>query len=212
MTTITRLICAIFISNILVGCANQQSNTSTNIPSPGANNPPPDIFNILVDGKTYNHMDDARRAMNEQEAKILDRISSIDSPRFGTLLVVVPPVHVPALNVATATPDYRERFTNFMAFLDSHNYEMNVAAIRKSNNFAKVVLIRSATTEALPESDADFKIWYQREGTKPSWWIKGRSSKDDARLAGSLDQGSLENALTLVAEVAAHAEKMRIGY
>jgi len=209
MTKSIRVLCALFVSTALVSCSTQQTQTPSKPsiqPSPAPSATPPDIFNILVDGKMYNHMDDARRAMEEQEKKILNRVSSADNPRFGTLLVVAPPVYVPVINTSNPAPGYREKFTSFMTFLDSHNYETDVASIKKSNNFANVLLKRSAEIETSSESEADFKIWYRREGTKLSWWIKGRN-KGEVRLAENLEQGSAENVLALVANVASYAEK-----
>ncbi len=156
----------------------------------------------------YNHMDDARRAMIEQDNKTLAQIEPADRPRFGTLLIVAPPVHVPALNYPGATPAFQEKFADFMRFLDSHNIETNVAALRRSNNFAKVVLDRSeAGLHIVPgvNSDVDFRIWYQRVTGKTTWWMEGRSKSEVALKAG-VEKGSPENTLALIAEVTARGE------
>jgi len=209
MMKIMRKVAVLSVITALASCANQpkQIPASPSIQAaPATSAAPPDIFPILVDGHMYNHMDDARRAMDEQEAKLLDRISTADTPRFGTLLIIAPPVHVPELNIPNPIPAYREKFNSFMTFLDAHNYETDVAAVRKSNNFANVILKRSAAIESWQESEAEFEIWYQKEGAKISWWIKGRN-KGEVRLATNLEQGSLENVIALVANVSAYAEK-----
>lgn len=207
-------ISAILMLMALAGCANQPASPTSTVsaahpapavappPPPVASNPP-DIFNILVDGKMYNHMDDARRALNDETTRIVAQIPAAATSRLGTLVVIAPPVHVPALNYPNASPAYQQKFKDFMAFLDSHKYELNVAALRKSNNFATVTLDRSATPGAV--SGSDFKVWQQRDGQATSWWIEGHG-KAATRLQADLDHISLENSQAIVAEISSRAE------
>lgn len=216
---LSSVLCALSVYAALAGCTNHPQEPAYSAPggppapkpAPQSNAAPPDIFNILVDGKMYNHMDDARRAMNEQDTRTLARIVPAQAPRFGTLLIIAPAVHTPALMVPSATPEYRAKFTDFMTFLDGHNYEVNAASLRKSNNFAKVVLERAAeggsVSEPAARGDADFTIWCQESNGKRSCQIKGRDG-GSSLLAADLGRGSPEDNSTLIAEVSAQAERL----
>jgi hypothetical protein len=218
MTRLPALLGALLISAGLGGCAKQQVPTPVHQtlapgsalaqpPAPAPSATPPDIFNVLVDGKMYNHMDDARRAMVEQDAKALTRVVPSDHPRFGTLLIVAPPVHVPALMVPNATADYRQRFGDFMTFLDSHGYETALAALRKSNDFSQVTLERAAPETGF-NSPVNFRIWYQQDGGKETWWMEGPGRRG-VKLTAKPGLSGYDNISAMIAELTSRAEQLK---
>jgi hypothetical protein len=202
-----KIVLTILVSLFANSCAQQSSPPPKPavppVPSQALSNNPkePDIFNILIDGKMYNRMDDARQAMDDSSARLLAQISSSPSPKLGRLIIYGPTVNVPTVSIPGASPDHLAKVGEFLRYLHGHNLEVTVQALRKANDFKDVSLRRGETWDGSLKSDSDIIVWSQHDAGREVWWLQSRNYRG-IRLAANPNVVTPDNIQALRLEVA----------
>jgi len=204
--TLHKFVLMVLVGLFADGCAQQSlpppkpAMPPVQPPALSNNQKEPDIFNIMVDGKTYNRMDDARQAMADSAARLLANISPAASPKFGQLIIYGPAVNVPAVSIPGASPDHLAKVREFLHYLHGHNLDLTAQALTKTNDFKGVSLRRGETWDGSLKSDSDIVVWSQRDAGREVWWLQSRNYRG-IRLAANPNVVTLDNIQALRMEV-----------
>jgi hypothetical protein len=204
--TLQKVVLAVLVSLFANSCAQQSSPPPKPAvppaPSPGLSNhqKDADIFNILIDGKMYNRMDEARQAMADSDARLFAQISPSSSPKLGHLIIYGPTVNVPTVNIPGASPDYLAKVGEFLHYLHGHNLDVTVQALAKTNDFRNVSLHRGETWDGSLKSDSDIVVWSQRDAGREVWWLQTRNNRG-IKLAADPNVATADNIQALRVEV-----------